>query len=110
MLRIRNHLKPLKWDDKTAEAAFNHSKDMFETKDFSHTSKKYGSLADRLKAARIYYQSAGENIAANYTDGPAVVEGWLNSEGHRASMLNKYYTHLGVGVFQKYYTQDFIKR
>ncbi len=110
VLRVRNHLKALKWDEKTAEAAFNHSKDMYETNDFSHISKKYGSLTERLKAANVEYESAGENIAANYTDGPAVVEGWLNSESHRTSMLNKYYTHIGVGVYQKYYTQDFIKK
>jgi uncharacterized protein YkwD/uncharacterized protein (DUF4415 family) len=110
VLRVRNQLTPLKWDEKTSQAAYSHSKDMAETKVFSHTSEKYGSLADRLKAASVEYESAGENIAANYTDGPAVVEGWLNSEGHRASLLNKYYTHLGVGVFEKYYTQDFIKK
>ncbi|WP_256236055.1 CAP domain-containing protein [Bacillus sp. EB600] len=109
VLRKRNGLRPLKWDEKTAEAAFKHSKDMFETSDFSHTSSRYGGLSDRLKAANVGYQSAGENIAANYTDGPAVVEGWLNSQSHRESLLNKNFTHLGVGVYQKYYTQDFIQ-
>ena len=37
---------------------------MFETSDFSHTSSRYGGLSDRLKAANVEYQSAGENIAA----------------------------------------------
>jgi len=100
----------LKWDEKIAEVAFEHSKDMFETSDFSHTSSRYGGLSDRLKAANVEYESAGENIAANYTDGPAVVEGWLNSQSHRESLLNKNYTHLGVGLYQDYYTQDFIQR
>ncbi len=59
-----------------------------------------------MKNAKVAYQTAGENIAANYTDGPAVVEGWLNSKGHREAILNKDYSHLGVGVFQKYYTQN----
>ncbi|MBT2735409.1 CAP domain-containing protein [Bacillus sp. ISL-7] len=110
VLRVRNKLKELKWDENTAEAAFEHSKDMSVNNDFSHKSKKFGDLTKRLKTAHVVYQAAGENIAANYTDGPAVVEGWLNSKGHRESLLSKEYSHLGVGVFQKYYTQNFISK
>ena len=110
VLRIRHNLKPLKWDEATAEVAYGHSKDMSENNNFSHTSKKFGSLADRLKTAKVAYQTAGENIAANYTDGPAVVEGWLNSKAHRESLLNKDFSHLGVGVYKKYYTQNYIKK
>lgn len=107
-LRISHNVKPLVWDEKTSEVAFEHSKDMAENNDFSHTSKKFGDLANRLKTAKVAYQSAGENIAANYTDGPAVVEGWLNSKEHRDSLLYKGYSHLGVGVYEKYFTQNFI--
>jgi uncharacterized protein YkwD len=110
VMRLRYNLKMLSWDDQTREVAYGHSKDMSDSDDFSHTSKKFGSLSDRLKAAQVAYESAGENIAANYTDGPAVVEGWLNSKGHRESLLNEDFTHLGVGVYQKYYTQNFIRK
>jgi uncharacterized protein YkwD len=110
VLRLKNGLKRLKWDEKVAESAFEHSKDMYETNDFSHSSSKFGDLSERLKAININFQSAGENIAANYNDGPAVVEGWLNSQSHRQTLLNKKFTHIGVGVYQKYYTQDFIQR
>jgi uncharacterized protein YkwD len=110
VMRIRHHLKPLLWDEQTANVAFGHSKDMAENNDFSHTSKTHGDLSDRLKAAEVLYQSAGENIAANYTDGPAAVEGWLNSKGHREALLNEDFTHLGVGVYEKYYTQNFIQK
>ncbi|WP_235888011.1 CAP domain-containing protein [Neobacillus paridis] len=110
ILRIRYQLTPLIWDENAAAAAYEHSKDMAENNDFSHNSKKLGSLSDRLKNAKVVYRSAGENIAANYTDGPAAVEGWLNSKSHRESLLNEDYTHLGVGVFQQYYTQNFIQK
>jgi uncharacterized protein YkwD len=110
VMRIRHNLQPLVWDEQTASVAFGHSKDMAENNDFSHTSKTHGDLSDRLKAAEVLYQSAGENIAANYTDGPAAVEGWLNSKGHREALLNADYSHLGVGVYQKYYTQNFIQK
>ncbi|MCM3690001.1 CAP domain-containing protein [Neobacillus niacini] len=110
VMRIRHNVNSLKWDEETSEVAYGHSKDMSENNDFSHTSKKFGSLSDRLKAAEVAYKSAGENIAANYTDAPAVAEGWLNSKGHRESLLNEDFTHLGVGVYQKYYTQNFIQK
>jgi uncharacterized protein YkwD len=110
ILRIRHKLETVQWDEEISEVARGHSKDMYETKNFSHTSEIFGELSDRLEAADVFYQLAGENIAANYIDGPAVVEGWLNSKGHRETLLHEEYTHLGVGVFHKYYTQNFIQR
>ena len=110
IFRVRHDLLPLEWDAETAVVAFAHSKDMYEADNFSHTSEKYGELSDRLDAAEIFYQTAGENIAANYIDAPAVVEGWLNSKGHRESLLNEKFTHLGVGVYKKHYTQNFIEK
>ncbi|MEH7177303.1 CAP domain-containing protein [Neobacillus vireti] len=110
IMRLRHNVKTLLWDEETSEVAYGHSKDMSDSEDFSHTSKRFGSLSNRLEAAKVAYKSAGENIAANYTDGPAVVEGWLNSKGHREALLNEEFTHLGVGVYQKYYTQNFIQK
>jgi uncharacterized protein YkwD len=110
VIRARHDLEMLEWDDKTAEVAYAHSRDMAEEDYFSHESEKYGTLADRLKAADVIYELAGENIAANYTDAAAVVEGWLNSESHREALLNNEFSHLGVGVYQKHYTQNFLKR
>ncbi|CAM3753421.1 CAP domain-containing protein [Mesobacillus thioparans] len=108
-IRSRHELQLLEWDEKTAEVAYAHSKDMAIEDYFSHESEKYGDLSERLKAADILYEVAGENIAANYTDAPAVVEGWLNSESHREALLNDEFSHLGVGVYQKHYTQNFLK-
>ncbi|PLR79188.1 hypothetical protein CU633_01385 [Bacillus sp. V3-13] len=109
IIRIRHNASPVAWDEKTAEVAYAHSKDMHDSGDFSHTSKTSGDLADRLDAADVFYQLAGENIAANYIDAPEVVEGWLNSQGHRETLLNPDYTHLGVGVYKRHYTQNFIQ-
>jgi len=110
VIRNRFDLDPVIWDKATAKVALGHSIDMFETKSFSHTSKKYGDLEQRLKKGEIVYKTAGENIAAGYLDAAAVMEGWLNSKGHRESLLNKEFTHLGVGVYKKYYTQNFIEK
>lgn len=109
IIRKRFQLQVLDWDDETAKVAFLHSKDMFEHDYFSHDSPKFGNLSNRLELADIFYKVAGENIAAQYTDGPAAVEGWLNSKGHRDTMLNDEFSHVGIGVYQKYYTQNFIQ-
>ncbi|PLR71464.1 MULTISPECIES: CAP domain-containing protein [Bacillus] len=109
-IRARHELNVLEWDEATAKVAYEHSRDMFESKQFSHTSEKYGELSDRLEAGEVFYQMAGENIAAHYVDAPAVVEGWLNSKGHRESLLNPDFTHLGVGVYDRHYTQNFIQK
>lgn len=69
---------------------------------------RHAERSVRKRRGRI--SACGENIAYNYVDGPAAVEGWLNSEGHRKALLNQDYTHLGVGVKEKYYTQNFIKK
>ncbi len=100
----------LEWDEETAQAAYFHSMDMHETGIVSHSSKRFGELTDRLKERNIDYQIAGENIAANYIDAPAVMAGWLNSEPHRENLLNRDFTHIGVGVYHKNFTQNFIKK
>lgn len=107
-LRKRHQLSEVKWHDETAKVAYAHSKDMMINEYFSHTSPQHGELEDRLNKENILYEFAGENIAANYVDSISAVEGWLNSEGHRAILLHEELTHLGVGVYQKYYTQNFI--
>ncbi|OEH93951.1 hypothetical protein BFG57_10660 [Bacillus solimangrovi] len=109
ILRNRYNLPSLLWDEEIAKTAVHHSKDMKINDYFSHTSPTNGDLAKRLMMENIVYLSAGENIAAKYTDAPAVVIGWLNSESHRESLLHSDFTHLGVGVYEQYYTQNFIQ-
>ncbi|MFG6496281.1 CAP domain-containing protein [Fictibacillus sp. UD] len=108
IIRLKYDKNPLEWDELTSEVAFLHSKDMLTQQYFSHDSKDGRTLSDRLQEKEVKFLQAGENIAANYTDAAAAVEGWMNSEGHRNTMLNDEYTHLGVGVDNKYYTQNFL--
>jgi len=110
VLRERYDVKPLKWDVKTSEVALKHSKDMYDSNNFSHVSDTYGDLTDRLKTAEVFYESAGENIAAHYSDSISVMMGWLNSKSHRETLLNGDFTHLGVGVYRKFYTQNFLQK
>ena len=52
-------------------------------------------------AARRYgfsWSTWGENVAAGYTSSNAVVSAWMNSAGHRANMLSRNFTHIGVSL------------
>ena len=59
------------------------------------------------------YRSCGENIAWGQKTPEQVMEGWMNSAGHRANILNASYTEIGVGFYQNasgvnYWSQLFI--
>jgi uncharacterized protein YkwD len=109
VIRQRHNIEIVRWDEKTSKVAYQHSKDMKKNQFFSHESPTNGDLKERLLSGGVKFQIAGENIAAQYVDGIAAVEGWLNSQSHRETLLSEQFTHLGVGVFDKYYTQNFIK-
>lgn len=107
--RLWYELAPFDWHGEVAEVARAHSLDMGMNDFFDHVSPQNGDLGDRLQKASIPYQSAGENIAWNYVDGADAHQGWLNSPGHRKNVMQKDFTHLGVGIIQKHYTQNFLK-
>ncbi|MCD7832177.1 MAG: InlB B-repeat-containing protein [Firmicutes bacterium] len=44
-----------------------------------------------------YYYAGGENAAGNYTSPSAVMNGWMNSAGHKATLMDEGYTAVGVG-------------
>lgn len=110
--RAKYSLPALATDKPLMAAAREKSKDMQVNNYFSHTSPTYGSPFDRMKALGISYKTAGENIAKGQTSAAQVVEAWMNSEGHRANILNKDFTHIGVGYVKQghVWTQQFIKK
>ncbi len=110
MERAKNGLKPLTSDWELSRVARYKSQDMKDNKYFSHTSPVYGSPFQMMKSFGISYRSAGENIARGQTTPKAVVNAWMNSQGHRANILNSSYTHIGVGYVAEghYWTQMFI--
>ena len=112
--RTNNGLSPLQIDEETQRVARIKAQDMVNNNYFSHTSPTYGSPFDMLNSFKISYRSAGENIAGNSTNSGAV-NAWMNSEGHRANILNSSFNYTGIGVvsspkYGKMYVQMFIGR
>jgi PKD repeat protein len=112
--RSAQHLQSLSWDTELHDAARGHSVDMATNNYFSHTSQDGRTFSDRIQAAGYQYNTAGENIAAGYSTPEAAMNGWMNSSGHRANILNSSYCDLGVGyaydsgsTYDHYWTQDF---
>ena len=63
-----------------------------------------------MKTFGISYRTAGENIAMGQRTPEEVVNAWMNSEGHRANILNASFTQIGMGYVAEgnYWTQMFI--
>lgn len=108
--RTQQGCKPLRPNERLHTAARSHSEDMAARDYFSHTSPDGDSPGDRAAAAG-YDAWAGENIAMGYESAEDVVEGWMNSEGHRKNILNCDFRTIGVGLADsargKYWTQSF---
>lgn len=109
-IRQKNGLQPLAVNWELSRVARYKSQDMLDNGYFSHTSPTYGSPFQMIKAFGLSYRSAGENIAKGYASPQAVVNGWMNSSGHRANILSASYTQIGVGYVSQgnYWTQMFI--
>ena len=109
-IRQQNGLKPLTENWELSRVARYKSQDMLDNRYFSHTSPTYGTPFQMIKAFGLSYRTAGENIAKGYATPQAVVNGWMNSSGHRANILDASYTQIGVGYVAQgnYWTQIFI--
>jgi uncharacterized protein YkwD len=80
-------------------AASAHSQDMALHDLFSHTGSNGSTTVSRVVAAGYSYSQLAENLAAGPTTAADVVTGWMNSPGHRASILNCGLRELGVGYY-----------
>jgi uncharacterized YkwD family protein len=110
--RAKYGLPALKVDLTLSKVAKAKSQDMYNLNYFDHNSPTYGSPFDMMKQFGISYRTAGENIAMGQRTPEEVVQAWMNSEGHRANILNSTYTHIGVGYVEgkNIWTQEFISK
>ena len=63
----------------------------------SHVSDDGRTFVDRAKA-QGYADPGGENVARGQRDAADVMNSWMNSEGHRANILNCDFKAIGAGV------------
>ena len=106
--RIRYNLPEFNFSIALEKAAIGHSIDMAQNNFFSHQSPIPGKsrMTDRLRQVGIDFSACAENIFNSYDDdltywlmASKLVEGWMNSSGHRANILNPTYRYLGCGAW-----------
>jgi uncharacterized protein YkwD len=95
--RTQRGLPPLKADPELTKVARAHSNDMFVRGYFSHYSPEKKDPFDRMKAARVRFLSAGENLALGQSLSICHT-GLMNSPGHRANILHKSFGRVGIGI------------
>lgn len=86
-------------DEPLRQVGRAHSLDMFQRGYFSHYTPEGKDPFDRMDAAGIVYQEAGENLALAPTL-QAAHTGLMNSPGHRKNILNGHFHKLGIGCYQ----------
>ncbi|MFC8871755.1 CAP domain-containing protein [Streptomyces sp. NPDC057148] len=96
--RVRAGLAALAVDPRLTAAAQAHSADMVARDFYSHTDPDGGKPWTRAAAAGAARRTVGENIACGQRSPADVVEGWMNSPGHRANILKADFTHIGIGL------------
>ncbi|WP_017185143.1 CAP domain-containing protein [Alkalibacillus haloalkaliphilus] len=110
--REKEGLEPVEFSEEASVVAREKSRDMAVNNYFDHQSPTYGSPFDMMDEFGLQYMAAGENIAMGQRSPEQVMDGWMNSDGHRANILSDSFTHLGVGYVQDghqtYWTQMFI--
>lgn len=95
--RLQAGLKPVTMDAKLTEAAREHSADMLARGYFSHYSPEGKSAFERMRAKKISFLFAGENLAFAPTVKVAHT-GLMNSPGHKANILRPQFGKLGIGI------------
>ncbi|MFZ2126239.1 MAG: CAP domain-containing protein [Candidatus Microsaccharimonas sp.] len=96
--RAKDELPALKINEELSQAAFLKARDMFANNYWAHTSPSGVTPWKWLGDAGYNYDVAGENLAKNYPTADATVAAWMNSETHRANIMNSAYQDIGFAV------------
>ncbi len=108
--RVKAGLATLTVDQNIEAAALVRAKETEVS--FSHTRPNGTSFSTALTEQGVSFKGSGENIAWGQRTPQEVMKGWMNSDGHRANILNPRFTKIGVGYYQNaagrnYWTQLF---
>ncbi len=90
--RVQHGLKALKASECLHRKAVRQAKLMAQSEQMFHQ-----DLGVVMNACHL--NTAGENVAYGYPSGKSVVnDGWMNSEGHRANILNPSFRLMGISA------------
>ena len=96
--RAKAGLAPLTMVEETNTAAGIRAKEIYNK--FAHERPDGSKYRTVLDQCNVSYSYCGENVAYGYRSPDAVMDGWMNSEGHKANILNERFTKIGVGHYK----------
>ncbi|HXK60758.1 MAG TPA: CAP domain-containing protein [Acidobacteriota bacterium] len=108
--RLSNNLPALIWDQTLSDIAYRHSEDMILRSYFDHLNPDAQTPDERIhRQHRRFIGNTGENLSVVVGAPPLApasiseqaIAGWLRSPPHRANILDKAFTHAGIGVAVK---------
>lgn len=95
--RRRANIAPLDLDPRLVEAAQGRADDMADREYYGHTTPEGEGFGQAVARAGYAYAATAENIARGQESVAEVVDGWLESPGHRANLLDPLFTDVGFG-------------
>jgi uncharacterized protein YkwD len=98
--RAQNGLAPLRIDNRLSNAADFHNRWMRDNNCFSHNCPGEPPVITRMRNANYPALSGGENIGKGYTSPQHMMDGWMNSAGHRAAILNTVWPDIGCAYLR----------
>lgn len=115
--RLHRGLPALVYNEQLNEMATIQAKNMARFQKMSHVlpGANLPTLGDRARHVAYPYGRLAENVALGYPDAETVVQGWMNSKGHRANILNSEVAETGIAIARSsagglYYCQVFGRR
>lgn len=115
--RKRRGLRPLAYNEQLGQMAKIQSQNMAHFQKMAHVipEARLPTMTDRARHVGYRFGRLAENLALGFLDAQAAVDGWMNSKGHRANILNSDVSETGIGIARSsagglYYTQVFGRR
>jgi uncharacterized protein YkwD len=103
--RESNKLNKLEINDELQKASMMKAKHLCENDYWSHISPDGVTPWDFFEDADFTYNTAGENLAKDFTNEQVLVSSWMSSLEHKNNILNKTYKYTGVS---SYYCDEFM--
>ena len=98
--RVRNGLEKLTWGESCAEAAETRARELVQL--YSHTrpdGSSWDTACDSPDKNAKYLEGENLVVGSSAVSPETTVAAWMNSEAHRANILNPDFTKLSVGFY-----------
>ena len=109
--RTANGRAKLKQDEKLMKAAQTRAKELADNPELKNHERPNGKdYKSVLWEYSIKYCAVSENLVKEKKTPASVMAACMDDPGKRANILTSEYTHVGVGYYNGYWVQLFIKK